>query len=378
MPEIEKEETQEELGWEDLTAHGDGRSETLEEEAPVVQEPAKEGEQAQAAETPVETPPEPPVAGVPTEPVAEGAEQKEGETEEQTWTLDGGRVVTAAEIAADPTLITQIVTRSNQTSNFQRLAEEREQHRLQTEAENRRLLDQYTAWQIQTEQAAQFAQAAPLPQRPEPKVIEGAYSGHLDRLVSDGRLTEDQRTEFGNVISEYMFDQQNTVNLINNIVALGQERLLNVEHQIAGTVMPDLQQRYHQDVLNMDYYVQQELASRPGYESLANPDDWTRLKLFVSEKVNASPRGEDGRPIFDPVFDPDTMAQLFDAMTGPDLRAQLEAQKAAQEEAAKQAAALASGETTARAVTPPQQKQPSKLTPKEEAMDFSDPRLATG
>jgi hypothetical protein len=199
----------------------------------------------------------------------------------------------------------------------------------------------------------------------------------LDKLVTDGRLTQDQRNEFGNVLAEYMFDQQNTTNLINNVVALGEQRIAQIEQQLFGEIVPDVQQRKRTDAYSADYYVQQTAAAQPGYEALATPEEWNRLKLFIAEKVNASPRDAEGNPTFDPMFDAPSMMQMYDAMTGADLRAKLAEQKAAQEAAAAAVASKAGGETAARASKPPL-RQPSKMTPEDEAMDFSDPRLATG
>jgi hypothetical protein len=71
------------------------------------------------------------------------------------------------------------------------------------------------------------------------------------------------------------------------------------------------------------------------------------------------------------------MAQMYDAMTGGDMRAKLEAHKVVQETASKQAVTQAGGETSARAGGPVL-RQPSKMTPEDEAMDFSDPRMASG
>lgn len=379
MPEIEKEEHQEELGWEDLTSSGDGRSEGFDEPEP---KPGPEGEQAQGAEATTEVTPEPPEPGAPTEPVAKGAEQ-EGESaeakpaEEKTWTLDGGETVTAADLAANPDLITQIVTRSNQAVNYQRLAEQRGQQAVEADAERRRLLDQYTDWQMQQAQAVDQAQAPPPLQRPPAAAITGHYAPAVDQLVADGRLTEDQKTEFGGVISEYMYDHQKTINMVNEVVRAGAERINYLEDQLFGDVVPDVQRRRQMDALTLDQTVQQTVASQAGYEALTDQGEWNRLKHFIALKVNASPRDYEGNPTFDPQFDSETMAQMYDAMTGGDIRAKLEAQKVVQEEASKQVVAQAGGETSARAGRPVP-RHPSKMTPEEEAMDITDPRMASG
>lgn len=379
MPEVEKEETQENLGWENLTATGDGRSEGFDEPEP---KPEPEVEQAQGAEATTEVTPEPPVAGEPTEPVAESAEQvgepaEEKPAEEKSWTLDGGETVTAAQLAENPDLITQIVTRSNQAVNYQRLAEQRGQQASEADAERRRLLDQYTDWQMQQAQNVQQAQTAPPLQRPPAAAITGHFSPAIDKLVEDGRLTEDQKSEFGGVISEYMYDHQKVINMINEVVNAGTQRIDYLENQLFGEVVPDVDRRKQMDALMVDQNVQQTVAAQAGYESLADQGEWNRLKLFIAQKVNASPRDHQGNPTFDPQFDTETMAQMYDAMTGGAMRAKLEAHKAAQEEASKQTVAQAGGETSARAGRPAP-RQPSKLSPGDEAMDFSDPRMASG
>lgn len=381
MPEIDKEETQEELGWEDLTSTGDGRSEGFDEPEPTP-EPEPAVEQAQGAEVTTESAPEPPETGEPTEPVAEGAEQV-GEsveakpTDEKTWTLDGGETVTAAQLAENPDLITQIVTRSNQAVNYQRLAEQRGQQAADSDAERRRLLDQYTDWQMQQAQAVEQAQAPPVPQRPPAAAIAGHFAPSLDVLVADGRITEDQKSEFGGVIAEYMYDHQKTMNMVNEVVRAGTQRIDYLEGQLFGDVVPDVQRRRQMDALLFDQTIQQNLATQSGYEALVDQGEWNRLKHFIALKVNASPRDNEGNPTFDPQFDTETMAQMYDAMTGSDMRTKLEAQKVALEKASKEAVAQAGGETSARAGRPAP-RQPSKLSPEEEAMDFSDPRMASG
>lgn len=376
-PEMNPEATQEEMGWEDLTSTGDGRSEGFDEPEPKPE--AEAGREQAAKATTGDTQERTRVA--PTEPVATGTEKIGAEAgiepAKQTWTLDGGQQVTVDDLVKNPELINQIVTRSNQAANYQRLAEERGQRAAMAEEEKRRLLDQYTEWQLQQQHAAQQAQAPPPPQRPPNTAIAGHFEPHLRQLVSDGRLTEDQKAEFGNVIAEYMYDHQSMRNLVQEVVNLGSARIQFLENQLFGDIVPDVTRRRQMDALQMDQAVQQHVASQAGYESLADQGEWNRLKLFIAQKVNASPRDAQGRPTFDPQFDPETMAQMYDAMTGANMRAQLAAQKAAQEEAAKKTRAMAGGETSARAGRPAP-RQPGKLTPEEEALDFGDPRMASG
>lgn len=381
MPEETKEESQEEFGWEDLRNHDDGTRDMGDpiEEAP--EAPAPEaGEQAQPAETEPEAAPEPEAkADEPTEQAAETTEgEEEASKKELVYTLPGGKKVTQAELAGDPELLEKLVTQSNQYTDSQRIAKERKDKLEEVEAANRKLLDQFTAAEMQQRamEQQQLPQQAP-PQRPEGKVLEGVYGAHLDKLVTDGRLTTDQRSEFGNVLAEYMFDQQNTHNLITTVVAEGQAAINQLREQLQGDVVPDLERRQQQDVAYLAQQVQRGVSTRPGYEALENPDEWNRLQTFIAEKVNASPRDAEGRPTFDPQYNEDSMAQMYDAMTGAETRAALLALKARLEGADKETMSKTGGETSARAGTPPQ-KQPSPLTPEQEAMDFRDPTMATG
>jgi len=384
MPEDPNQEgTQETIqGWEDLTSQDDGRPDLGEPEAPPVEpEPTPVGRQEQPAATPVEVPPEPVIAETaPAAPTGEAAAPPaEGEGQppaEPVYTLPGGKQISQAELAANPELLKQLVTHSNQLSHFQTLAEERQSALTASELERRRLLDQYTDWEMQ--QRTQQAQPeAPPAQRPDQKVLEGIYGGHLDAMVKEGRLSEDQRGEFGNVLSEYLFDHQNIHNLVGTLAQQGNQRIDALEARLVGEVVPDVQRRQQQDSLLLHQNVQQTVATKPGYEALAQPDEWQRLQTFIGEKVNASPRDHEGKPTFNPWFDADTMAQMYDAMTGAETRAALFALKAAQAAADKNTTALAGGETAARAGGPPIA-QPSPLTPEQEAMDFTDPSMATG
>jgi len=376
MPDEETtEESQEEFGWENLTAHDDGRRD-MEEIAP---EPTQQGDQEAPAETPTEAAPEPTPKVV--EPTGEAAETPKGTEEpppeETVYTLPGGKKITQSELIADPELLAKLVTHSNQVAQYQTLAEERQAQLNESEAEKRKLLDQYTEWDMQRRVAAEQPAPAEPPQRPDAKVLAGIYAPHLDQLVTDGRVTADQRSEFGNILSEYMFDNQNLVNLITTVVEQGSQRFAGLENELKGEVVPDVQRRQQQDAVFLDQSIQQGVAAKPGYESLKNPEEWERLKLFIAEHMNASPKDDKGRPTFDPNFTVDGMAQMYDAMTGADMRATLAAIKANQEKQDTTAAAMAGGETAARAGTPPP-RQPPKMTPEEEAMDFHDPSMATG
>lgn len=331
-------------------------------------EPEQEAQTAETAEQPA----------VEAEAAVDQQAAQEPEPQDVVFTLPGGKKVTKAELIADEKLLSNLVTHSNQLTNFQRLAEERKAKLEQVEAENRRVLDEYTRWQMQ-QQAQQQAQQMqqPQPQRPPAQVIEGHFAPVLDQMVQDGRLSQDHRTEFGPLIAEYLFDHQNLRNMVASVIQAGQQEFQNLRQTLDGDVVPNVQQFRVQQATALDQQVQQEIATIPGYEGLADPNEWNRLKAFISEKVNASPRLENGRPSFDPQFDPITMAQMYDAMTGAELRQQIATEKARQQQASQQTRSMVGGEAAARAGGPVP-KKPGKLTPEEEAMDFGSPNMMTG
>jgi hypothetical protein len=378
MPELPKEESQSEMGWEDLTAHDDGRPDMGEATA---SEPAKEPEpDPQPAEEPAALPPEP--APEPEAEEGEAAKAPEGTEEEPpeeepVYTLPGGVKVKQGDLAKDPKLLGELVTQSNQLSHFQTLAEERNLKLTEMEQANRQLLDQYTQWEMQRKAAAEQQPDQEPVVRPPAKVLESMYAPQIDQMVTEGRITEDQRHEFGGFIAEHMHDVQILHSMVNAVVDAGRRRFEEIDSSLKGELIPDVERRQQQDAVQADKNVHMDVASRPGYEALAEPGEWNRLKLFIANKVNASPKDKDGNPTFDPVFDGDTMAQMYDAMTGAETRAALQQLREAKEAADKQTTAMAGGETAARAATPPQP-PPPEMTPEDEAMTFSDPSMATG
>ena len=198
-------------------------------------------------------------------------------------------------------------------------------------------------------------------------------------MVQDGRLTEDHKQEFGGLIAEHMFDMQQIHNLISEVIRVGGQEIGAVQQQIAGEVVPSVQDFQEQNLRAAEWQIQQEAATSPGYEALAEPETWQRLVSFVHEKIQAGGYDAHGRPMFNPNLNAETARQMFDAMTGAELRAQILAGKALQEQRAKdgEVTAQVSGEGAAKAGAPPIRK-PSQMTPHEEAMDFSDPTMATG
>jgi len=217
----------------------------------------------------------------------------------------------------------------------------------------------------------------PVPQRPASQMLESAFAPHLDNLVKDGRLSQDQRLEFGPLIAEYLYDYQNMKSLVEQVVMAGQQEFAAIQNRLQGEIVPNVEQFRVQQAQSLDSQVQQAVATIQGYEGLSDQNEWNRLKLFIAEKVNASQRLPDGRPSFDPQFDPVTMAQLYDAMTGADIRQQLAVEKARQQQTTKKTNAMVGGETSARAGAPVIRK-PGRLTPAEEALDFGQPNMMGG
>jgi len=381
VPELETTEgDQEEFGWEDVTPHDDGQRDMGEPRS----EPESGAVTAPAETAPVTTEPEPTQPAVAADgQTAEGAAVEgglPGTLEEVMFTLPGGKKITKADLIADDKLLSNLVTHSNQVSHFQKLAEERKAQAEAAMAEQRRVLDEFTQMQMRQNALQQHSQqqSQPPPERPSAQVLESAFAPHLDKLVNDGRLTQEHRTEFGSLISEYLFDQRNVLQTMNILAQQAEQKFAAVDQQLIGSVQPTVD-LFVQDRANQFVHaVQQEAASIPGYEVLADQNEWNRLQTFISEKVQSGGFGPDGRPKFDPNFDPITMAQMYDAMTGAALRQQmlLEAAQKDQQQKQTQQAAMVGGETTARAGGPPKPKQPAKVTPEEEAMDFTDPAMA--
>lgn len=388
MPEeVENEEVQEEFGWENLSAHDDG-SRDMGDILPPDDEKPEPPEQpaAEPAEQPVETPPE---TDEPTAPEAAerpdaGADEAKAQAEEQkpedevVYTLPGGEKVKRSDLIADDKLLQKLVTHSNQLTHFQKLSEEREAARLAAEAEKRQILDQYTQQQMQQQYAQE--QQQPVPQRPPAKAIEAHFEPALNAMVESGRLTEDHKAEFGGLIAEHMYDMDQMKNLIAAVVDAGSNEISAIQSRLVGEVVPSVQDFRAQSLQATERQIQQEAASIPGYEALADPEEWQRLVAYVGDKITAHGVGPDGQPVFSPNLDAQTAAQMYDAMTGATLRQQLLAQQALKDQQAKDAATASQvgGEGAARAGTPPQVKQPSTMTPQEEAMDFTDPQMTTG
>lgn len=382
MPEIENEETQEEFGWEGMSANDDGTRDMGDVLPPKAEDPEPTPEPP--AETALEGEGKPesaePTAPEAAEQVA-GAEATEAETQPEpiTYTLPGGKKVTREELIANDKMLQDLVTHSNQLTHFQKLSEDRNAALQRAEAEKRQILDQYTQQQMQQQAAQQQQQQAPAYVRPPGKAIEAHFEPVLQGMIEDGRLTEDHKSEFGGLIAEHLFDMAQMRDLVSAVVQAGSTELDGIRQTIQGDIYPNVDAFRAQAIRQTEAQVQQTAAAKPGYEALADPQEWQRLTAFVAQKISNSGVDQYGNPIFNPDLDPDTAAQMYDAMTGHDLRAQLAAQAAgvAARAANQQVTAAVSGAGAARAGGAPM-RQPSTKTPHDEAMDFSDPTMATG
>jgi hypothetical protein len=390
VPELEKEEIQEEFGWEKLSAHDDGSRDMGDVLPPKAEDPKLgAAEVAETAPTPEPVPELKPdaekavdklVADGTVEVAPDGGETPKSDV---VYTLPGGKKVTKAELIADDKLLGNLVTHSNQLTHFQKLAEDRATKLAQAEAEKREALDKFTQFQMtqqQQQQQQQLQQQQAAPPRPPAKVIESFFEPALNTMVSEGRLTEDHKKEFGGLIAEHLFDMAQVHHLINQVIQAGSADINEIRSSLQGEVIPNVNAFKDQRVRSVEAEVQQQAAAIPGYEALANPEEWQKLTEFVTQKIMASGVDSEGKPIFNPNLDPQTAAQMYDAMTGADLRAQLAAQQAmkAQQAADGAVRAAVSGDGAARAGGPPVVKQPSTMTPFDEAMDFSDPQMSTG
>lgn len=380
VPDLDpKPEIQEEFGWENLDRFAD---EAASDRAAEEEQSADPGEAQPVEEESQEAAQAPAVDEAAVEAAGATAEMTEAQAakagpDEVMYTLPGGRKITKQELVDDPELLEKLVTHSNQVSLFQRLAEERKAEMEKMQAEHRQALDQFTSWQMQMQAQQAQQQQQPQPERPPSAALEAAFAPHLDNLVKQGRLTEDQRSEFGPVIAEYLFDHKLVFDAMREIYRQGSEEIASLKSRLENEIAPTAQQFQERQLIDQETALWQEASSIPGYEALKDPNEWNRLKTFVYEKMVASPKDQNGRPTFDPVMDAQTAAQLYDAMTGAEMRAAIAAEKAKQTAAADRTGAMVAGETSAKAGTPP--KKPARpMTEEEDAMSFGDPSMAIG
>jgi hypothetical protein len=308
----------------------------------------------------------------------------------KTYTLDGKKD-TAEEIASSPELLDKMSTHYNQVGNFQKLLDEEREAKSeqakaieQLEAEKQAIEREWVAKKMAEENKAskdaEKSEAAEPPPRPANKVLQAQLKPYIDQLKTDGRLTDDEIDEHSGLIAEYIFDQANTTTLINKVAAAAlakiEETTKRIE-QIEHFVNPAIKTWSKEQAEREDVSIQKKAAAIEGYDELNDPENWENLKKYISEKIAASPKDGEGRPTFDPIFDPETMAAQWDAMNGPVTRKALAELKKRAEEEKKEEARKASGSASSGGKKPKKKQKPKgPLTPQEEALDFGDGRYA--
>jgi len=313
---------------------------------------------------------------------SEDDEAEEGDV--TTFTIDGKKY-TSEEIASDPKLLSKMATHYNQVGHFQKLLDEeranlsaRDASIAQLEQEKQAIEREWIKRKMaeDNEREAQKQKAeAPKP-RPNNKTLQHQLKPYFEQLKADGRLTEDELEEHGGLIAEYMYDYANMQRLVESVAVITSRALGRID-ELEGFVNPAVQKFGEQEALRYHEKVQKEAAAIEGYEELADPENWEKLIRYISEKVAASPQDEKGRPQFDPIFDPETMAQQWDAMQGPVLRKALAEQRKKAEAQMKSDAKMAGGSATSGGKTPKKKpKQKGAPTPTDDALDWGDGRYA--
>jgi hypothetical protein len=355
----------------DFDSFGDGRSEglddddesqSLESPAPKDEDKPAEGDAATGDETP------------------DGDETIQADDAGETVTIDGEKIP-IGDLTSEQ--LQKMATHTNQVGHYQKLADERktelEQYREQlaaAERKNREVMDEWTRFQMQQTQQQDQQQTAEPVQRPTTEQLRGLFAGQLNAMKASGDLTEDEFDEHSGLIANYMYDSQVTQNVIAQVATTLDQRLQALE----GTVPQTAQAVEEQTAERRNRLVQQEAASTEGYEDLSNPEEWNKLTEFIGNKVLSSPKDANGNPTFDPIFDAQTMREQYDAMQGAVMRSALakakkEAEQQKRKEADKATDAKGGGGPPPKK---PTIKQPSDMTPEEEALSFDDPMMATG
>jgi len=321
--------------------------------------------------------------------VATESDEDDGSDEEgsSTFTLDGKKY-TAEEIAADPKLLSKMATHYNQVGNFQKIADERndlikerEERIAQLEAENRKVMDEWTRNRMLNEQKQreeaekEAAAAAQPPPRPPADQLKAHFKPHIDQLVEQGRLSVDELDEHSGLVAEYLYDTATTRDLITKVVSHFAQEI----NSIRGFIDPAVKSWDEEKAVRADAEIQKAAAELEGYDELSDPEIWQQLKQFVADKVMASPKDADGNPTFNPIFDGPTMASMYDAMTGSTLRKALGGKKKKAKQQIESDRRKAGGSATGGGKKPtkrPKPKQPK--TEAEDALDWGDSGYATG
>jgi hypothetical protein len=317
----------------------------------------------------------------------EGATSEDESTEEEedepgTVTIDGKRYDVRD---LSPELVKKMATHYNQVGHFQKIAEERDKEiaardeRLrQLEQQSRQVMDEWTAQKMRAEQARlqdeerKIQQAAP--PRPSTDQLATAFKPYLDKLAEDGRLTVDEVDEHSGLVAEYLYDtytrDQRTSELFNNLT----QRLAQLEEFVS----PAVKSWDEKTALERDGQIRNTVSKMEGYEELSDPQKWEELKGYVTRKILNSPKDSEGNPLFDPIFDAETMAEQWDAMQGKVLRKTLNStKKKTQEQIESDRRRAAGSASTGGAALPRKKGKRGPTTPEEDALDFTDNRRAT-
>ena len=321
---------------------------------------------------------------VATEEAEESTEEVVDEDGDVTYTLDGKKY-TAEEISSDPKLLAKLATHYNQVGHHQKLTDEqkglvteRDAQIVQLEAEKQRIEQEWTRKKMEEDfaqrKAAETKAEEPAPERPSSELLKTNLKPYLAELKEAGRLTEDELDEHSGLISEYIYDTMETRNIIQEVAAYFAKKIENLE----GFVNPAIETWDREQAIRADVSVQKDAAAIEGYEEIADPEQWEKLKAYITSKITSSPKDAEGNPLFNPVFDAETMAEQFDAMQGKDLRAALGAKKK-QAVAAKKADAKKAGGSSSGGGKIPKKKPVAKKpkTESEDAMDWGDGRYAS-
>jgi hypothetical protein len=307
---------------------------------------------------------------------------EEGEAESDFITIDGEKY-SLDDLSTEQ--LKKMATHYNQVSHFQKIAEERdaaiaerERQIQELKDQNRQVMDEWTAHQMQREQERLQREQQQLeqqqPQRPSTDQLTTAFKPYLDKLAEEGRLTVDEVDEHSGLISEYLYDTYTRDTRTGEQFKLLQQRL----EQLENFVSPAIQKWDEKSAVEHDAAVQAEVASMEGYEDLADPKNWERLKNYVGQKILNSPKDKEGNPLFDPLFDAETMAEQFDAMQGKLLRKALGKKKQNAGEQQNADRRRAGGSASQGGGAPPKKRgKKGPPTPEEDALDFTDKRRAT-
>lgn len=289
----------------------------------------------------------------------------------------GDQEVTVPE-GIDPELFKKMATHYNQVGHFQQLAEQRASEIEQIQQQNQAVLNDYVQRQMYEEQQAQLRaqqeQMGIANERPGGEQLMAQFGPYIKQLHEQGRVSIDEMDEHSGLIGEYLYDQARTAHTLQTGFGIVDQRI----RQLEELVIPDLQQRTQQNAVQRDNAVREEVAAMDGYEDLQTPENWERLKAFVADKVVNSPRDQYGNPTFDPIFDGPTMAQMYDAMTGQIMRQAMAKNKEARQATDKVAAQRASGVPASTGNRPAAPSSKPSMTEESDALDFGDPRKATG